>query len=313
MQDTCSNNLSRGQPSQLATASVPGVSVAIVTDSTAYLPAVLLTAAPVPITVVPLHVVLGGREHREGVDITTDDLSAALRKFSPVSTSRPTPQVFLDAYEAAAAGGATGIVSIHLSSDMSGTCQSAQLAAQQSPVPVEVVDSRSLGMAMGYAVLSAAAASAAGRDLNDVAAVALWRSEAAMVAFYVDTLEHLRRGGRIGAASALVGSALAIKPILTLVDGSIRPLERVRTSSRALARLVELAATAATAATATGGVVDLAVQHLDSADRAQSLARQLRERIESVGDLVVGELGAVVGAHVGPGTLAVVVSPRPPS
>ena len=305
--------MSRGQLGQLPTASVPQVSVAIVTDSTAYLPAVLLTAAPVPITVVPLHVVLGGREHREGVDITTDDLSAALRKFTPVSTSRPTPQVFLDAYEAAAAAGATGIVSIHLSSDMSGTCQSAQLAAQQSPVPVEVVDSRSLGMAMGYAVLSAAAASAAGRDLNDVAAVALWRSEAATVAFYVDTLEHLRRGGRIGAASALVGSALAIKPILTLVDGSIRPLERVRTSSRALARLVELAVTAATAATAAGGVVDLAVQHLDSADRAQSLARQLRERIENVGDLVVGELGAVVGAHVGPGTLAVVVSPRPPS
>ena len=305
--------MSRGQLGQLPTASVPRVSVAIVTDSTAYLPAVLLTAAPVPITVVPLHVVLGGREHREGVDITTDDLSAALRKFTPVSTSRPTPQVFLDAYEAAAAAGATGIVSIHLSSDMSGTCQSAQLAAQQSPVPVEVVDSRSLGMAMGYAVLSAAAASAAGRDLNDVAAVALWRSEAATVAFYVDTLEHLRRGGRIGAASALVGSALAIKPILTLVDGSIRPLERVRTSSRALARLVELAVTAATAATAAGGVVDLAVQHLDSADRAQSLARQLRERIENVGDLVVGELGAVVGAHVGPGTLAVVVSPRPPS
>ena len=305
--------MSRGQLGQLSTASVPRVSVAIVTDSTAYLPAVLLTAAPVPITVVPLHVVLGGREHREGVDITTDDLSAALRKFTPVSTSRPTPQVFLDAYEAAAAAGATGIVSIHLSSDMSGTCQSAQLAAQQSPVPVEVVDSRSLGMAMGYAVLSAAAASAAGRDLADVAAVALWRSEAATVAFYVDTLEHLRRGGRIGAASALVGSALAIKPILTLVDGSIRPLERVRTSSRALARLVELAVTAATAATTTRGVVDLAVQHLDSADRAQSLARQLRERIENVGDLVVGELGAVVGAHVGPGTLAVVVSPRPPS
>lgn len=302
--------MSRGQLGQLSTASVPRVSVAIVTDSTAYLPAVLLTAAPVPITVVPLHVVLGGREHREGVDITTDDLSAALRKFTPVSTSRPTPQVFLDAYEAAAAAGATGIVSIHLSSDMSGTCQSAQLAAQQSPVPVEVVDSRSLGMAMGYAVLSAAAASAAGRDLNDVAAVALWRSEAATVAFYVDTLEHLRRGGRIGAASALVGSALAIKPILTLVDGSIRPLERVRTSSRALARLAELAVTAATT---TRGVVDLAVQHLDSADRAQSLARQLRERIENVGDLVVGELGAVVGAHVGPGTLAVVVSPRPPS
>jgi len=284
------------------------VSIAIVTDSTAYLPRALVTGAPVPVTVVPLHVVLGGVEHQEGIDITTKDLSAALRRFTPVTTSRPSPQVFLDVYEAAAAAGATGIVSIHLSADMSGTCQSAQLAAQQSPVPVEVVDSRSLGMAMGYAVLSAAAASAGGRDLTDVAAVALSRSAGATVAFYVDTLEHLRRGGRIGAASALLGSALAIKPILTLVDGSIRPLERVRTSSRALARLAELAVSAASSA---DGALDIAVQHLDSAERAQSLAEQLRERVVTAGEVLVAELGAVVGAHVGPGTLAVVVSPRP--
>ena len=284
------------------------MSVAIVTDSTAYLPEGMVTGAPVPITVIPLHVVLGGTEHREGVDITTADLSAALRRFVPVSTSRPAPQVFLDAYEAAAAAGATSIVSIHLSADMSGTCQSAQLAAQQSPVPVEVVDSRSLGMAMGYAVLSAAQASADGLDAQAVAAVALARSTGATVAFYVDTLEHLHRGGRIGAAAALVGSALAIKPLLCLVDGSIRPLERVRTSSRALARLAELAVAAAESSTA---VVDIAVQHLDSEQRAQSLAGQLRERVGNLGELVVGELGAVVGAHVGPGTLAVAVSPRP--
>ncbi len=284
------------------------MSVAIVTDSTAYLPEGMVTGAPVPITVIPLHVVIGGTEHREGVDISTDDLSAALRRFVPVSTSRPAPQVFLDAYEAAAAAGATSIVSIHLSADMSGTCQSAQLAAQQSPVPVEVVDSRSLGMAMGYAVLSAAQASADGLDARAVAAVALTRSTGATVAFYVDTLEHLRRGGRIGAAAALVGSALAIKPLLCLADGSIRPLERVRTSSRALARLVELAVAAAESSST---VVDIAVQHLDSEQRAQSLADQLRERIGNLGELVVGELGAVVGAHVGPGTLAVAVSPRP--
>jgi len=286
------------------------VSIAIVTDSTAYLPRELVTAAPVPVTVVPLHVVLGGVEHQEGIDITTEELSAALRKFTPVTTSRPSPQVFLDAYEAAAAAGATGIASIHLSADMSGTCQSALLAAQESPVPVEVVDSRSLGMAMGYAVLSAAAASAAGRDLEAVAAVALSRSTGATVAFYVDTLEHLRRGGRIGAASALLGSALAIKPILTLVDGSIRPLERVRTSSRALARLAQLAGVAAASAE---GVVDLAVQHLDTAERAHALAGQLRERLQNTGEVIVAELGAVVGAHVGPGTLAVAVSPRPPA
>jgi DegV family protein with EDD domain len=284
------------------------VSTAIVTDSTAYLPAELVANAAVPLTVVPLHVVLGGVEHQEGVDISTADLSAALRRFTPVSTSRPPPQAFLKAYEEAAAVGATGVVSIHLSADMSGTCQSAQLAAQQSPVPVEVVDSRSLGMAMGYAVLSAAEASAAGSDLNSIAAVALSRSHGATVVFYVDTLEHLRRGGRIGAASTLLGSALAIKPILALVDGSIRPLERVRTSSRALGRLAELAVHAASSA---GGAVDVAVQHLGSAERAHALADQLRQRVPNADQVRIAELGAVVGAHVGPGTLAVVVSPRP--
>lgn len=287
------------------------MSVALVTDSTAYLPTGLVTGAPALIIVVPLHVVIGGREHREGVDVTTRDLSAALRSFTAVSTSRPPPQVFLQAYRRAAAAGATGIVSVHLSAQMSGTCESARIAAQQSPVPVEVVDSRSLGMAMGYAVLSAAETAAAGGDVGSVAAVALSRARAATVAFYVDTLEYLRRGGRIGAASALLGSALAIKPILTLVDGGIRPLERVRTASRALARLADLATSVATGTVTSGGMVDLAVQHLDSPHRAASLAETLGERVPQAGLVLVGELGAVVGAHVGPGTLAVVVSPRP--
>ncbi len=287
------------------------MSVEIVTDSTAYLPAELVRAGEAPITVVPLHVVIGGREHREGVDVSVADLSAALRSFTPVTTSRPSPAEFLDAYTAAADAGATHVVSIHLSSEMSGTSQSATLAARQSPVPVEVVDSRSLGMAMGFAVLSAAEAAGAGRSATEVADVARRRAMAGKVAFYVDTLEHLRRGGRIGAASALLGSALAIKPILTLVDGSIRPLERVRTTSRALARLAELTAAAAAQMQAGGAVVDVAVQHLDSPDRAQSLAATLRERIPDIAHLVVAELGAVVGAHVGPGTLAVVASPRP--
>jgi DegV family protein with EDD domain len=286
------------------------VSVGVVTDSTAYLPAELVRGGSVPITVVPLHVVMGGKEYREGVDVTLADLSAALRSFTPLSTSRPAPQEFLEAYEAAAASGATEIVSIHISSAMSGTGQSAELAAAQAPVPVTVVDSRSLGMAMGFAVLSAAEAAAAGRSSAEVAQVARRRAAGAKVAFYVDTLEYLRRGGRIGAASAMLGSAFAIKPILTLTDGSIRPLERVRTSSRALSRLADVIADAAEDMAAAGGV-DIAVQHLDSAARAETLAATLRERVPQAGVVVVAELGAVVGAHVGPGTLAAVASPRP--
>lgn len=292
------------------TASLPEVRVALVTDSTAYLPAALVAAAPVPITVVPLHVVLDGHEYAEGVDITAEELAVALRRHRPVSTSRPSPQTFLGAYRAAAQTGATAIVSVHLSGAMSGTWESATLAAQQSPVPVEVVDSRTLGMAMGYAVLSAGEAASLGTDAKAVAAIALSRSTRATVLLYVDTMEHLRRGGRIGSASALLGSALAIKPILQVRDGSIAPVERVRTAGRALARMTEIAVSAAAEAVMSGGV-DMAVQHLDAAERAEALADQLRARVPTAERVVVAELGAVVGAHVGPGAIAVAVSPRP--
>src|SRR5450631_4069643 len=282
------------------------VSVAIVTDSTASLPEDL--AASHGIAVVPLHVVLGGRRYSEGVDVTTYELAAALRKFTTVSTSRPSPQAFLDAYEAAAFNGADAVVSVHISSDMSGTVGSAMLAASQSPIPVEVVDSRSVGMAVGYAALSAAVAAQQGEDAKTVAAIAGARARAATVIFYVDTLEHLRRGGRIGAASALLGSALAIKPLLALADGHINPIEKVRTAARALSRLEELALKAVGSAGKAG--VDIAVHHLDSQARAGDLVDRLRARVPLTTVILV-ELGAVVGTHVGPGTIAVAVSPRP--
>ena len=283
------------------------MSVAIVTDSTAYLPLDLV--ARQGIRVVPLHVILGGRQFSEGVDVTTAEVAAALRKFTPVSTSRPSPQAFLDTYEAAAANGADAVVSVHISSDMSGTVESASLAASQSPIPVEVVDSRSMGMAMGYAVLSAAIAAQRGQEAKAVAAIASSRAGAATVIFYVDTLEYLRRGGRIGAASALLGSALAIKPLLALSDGHIQAIEKVRTAFRALSRLEELAIQAADAAGEPG--VDIAVHHLDSQTRARDLVDRLQARVASTSTVVLVELGAVVGAHVGPGTIAVAVSPRP--
>lgn len=283
--------------------------VAIVTDSTAYLTPELLAKALVPIHVVPLHVVVGGQQRLEGVDVTVEDLAAALRAFRPVSTSMPAPAEFLAVYESAVAAGAEAIVSVHLSAEMSGTVTGARLAAQQAPVPVEVVDSRTLGMAMGYAVLSAAKAAAAGSDADVVAAVARSRARHSTLIFCVDTLEYLRRGGRIGSASALLGSALAVKPILGVKDGHIEPIEKVRTTGKALARMVELAVAAAQSAPA--GQVDVAVQHLDAATRAQEVVAALRSRLPSVPDVTVSQLGAVIGAHVGPGTLAVVVSPVP--
>lgn len=279
------------------------MATALVTDSTAYLSADLIEAHG--IGVVPLHVVVGGDERREGVDIEPGEVAEALRAFRPVSTSRPAPQAFLDVYRDLADKGADSIVSVHISADMSSTLGSAQLAAQHSPVPVTVIDSRSMGMAMGYAVLAGAALAARGALAEEVAAAVQARCSRTTVVFYVDTLEHLRRGGRIGRANALVGSALAIKPILGLEDGSIVPLERVRTSSRAIARLEELAVEAAGSQ-----AVDIAVHHLDSAERAEKLAERLQSRIDGIEEFMIVELGAVVGAHVGPGTLAIAVSPR---
>ena len=280
------------------------MTTALVTDSTAYLSPELVAAHG--IGVVPLHVVVGGQERREGVDVGPGEVAEALRRFTPVSTSRPAPQAFLDVYRDLADKGADAIVSVHISADMSSTIGSAQLAANLSPVPVTVVDSRSMGMAMGYAVLAGAELASSGGSAEDVADLVRARCDGATVVFYVDTLEHLRRGGRIGKANALLGSALAIKPILGLRDGSIVPLERVRTSSRAIARLEDLAVEAA----ASAGSVDVAVHHLDSRERADKLAERLRSRIDELEELVVVELGAVVGAHVGPGTLAIAISPR---
>lgn len=278
---------------------------AIVTDSTAYLsPQVVQERG---IGIVPLHVIIGGHEFREGVDVTADDVAQALRAYTPVTTSRPAPAAFLRVYEELADTGADAIVSVHISEDLSSTIGSARLAAASSPVPVTVVDSRTMGSPMGYAVLSGADAAAAGATPADVAAVIASRCAASTVVFYVDTLEHLRRGGRIGTASALLGSALAIKPILGLREGQIVPLEKVRTASRAIARLEELAVQAAEAAPEG---VDLAVHHLDSVERADNLAQRLTQRLALAEDVPVIELGAVVGAHVGPGTLAIGVVPR---
>ena len=278
--------------------------VAVVTDSTSYLPPEL--AAQNGIDVVPLQVVIGGTAHDEGGRTSSETVAAALRSWTPVSTSRPGPAAFAEAYARAAERGCDGVVSVHLSSRMSGTFESAQLAAKEAPVAVEVVDSRSLGMGLGYAVLSAAQAATDGGSVADVAHAARARAEASTVVFYVDTLEHLRRGGRIGPAAALLGSALAMKPLLHLVDGQIEPLEKVRTASRAIARLEELAVERAG-----HRVVDVAVHHLAAPDRAADLAERLRARLDGLRDLHVSEVGAVVGAHVGPGMLAVVVAPRP--
>lgn len=277
--------------------------VAVVTDSTSYLPPELAQEAGVE--VVALQVVVDGSSYDEIDSAAGGTLAEALRHHKQVTTSRPGPAAFAAAYAAAAERGCDGVVSVHLSAQMSGTVESARLAAKEAPVPTQVVDSETLGMALGYAVLSAAATAAEGKPLDEVAEAARRRAAASTAVFYVDTLEHLRRGGRIGAAAAFVGTALAMKPLLRMADGHIEPLEKVRTAAKAIARLEEVAVDAAGQRQ-----VDVAVHHLASPDRADALADRLRERVPGLDRLVVTEVGAVVGAHVGPGLLAVVVAPR---
>ncbi|MGX1130627.1 DegV family protein with EDD domain [Streptomyces glaucescens] len=277
--------------------------VAIVTDSTAYLPP--RTMERHGITTVPLTVVLGGRALEEGTEISTRSLAQALQKRRPVTTSRPSPELFAETYRKVAASGAAGIVSLHLSAELSGTYDAAVLAAKEAPVPVRVVDTGMIAMALGFCAVAAAEAAETGGSVDDAVTAAEKRAADTSAYFYVDTLEYLRRGGRIGAAQALFGSALAVKPLLQLDDGRIGPLEKVRTASRAIARLEEIVAERAGVA-----AVDIAVHHLAAGDRASALAERLRARVPGLAELHVSEVGAVIGAHTGPGLLGVVVSSR---
>ena len=277
-------------------------SVAVVTDSTAYLPAGL--AERWGVGVVPLHVVLGRRTGIEGVQVSPDEVARALRERRlEVRTSRPTPAELARAYRAS---GASDVVSVHLSGALSGTVEAAVLAAREvaeEGIAVRVVDARTIAMGLGFAVLAAAQAARDGAPAVEVEQRARRVARRARLVFYVDTLEHLRKGGRIGAAAALLGTALSVKPLLHVVDGAIAPLERVRTASRAVARLQDLAVEAAG-----DEPVDVAVHHLAAPERAGEIAEELRARVPDLRSLHVSEVGAVVGAHVGPGLLGVVVS-----
>jgi len=278
--------------------------IAIVTDSTSSLS--VEDAEREGITVVPLQVIIGADVYVEGHDVTADMIAEALAGFVPVSTSRPTPDEFLAVYEKLAAEGADAIVSVHLSSRMSGTLDSAVLASKQASVPVTCIDSTQVGIATGFAAGRAAQARDAGEDAVGVADAARRAGESSTALLYVDTLEYLKRGGRVGSAAALIGSALAVKPILTITDGLVVPLERVRTKAKALARLEALAVEKA--ASCDDGF-DIGVQHLASPTTAVAVAGRLATALGREA-IAVDEVGAAIGAHVGPGMISVTITPR---
>ncbi len=281
---------------------MPIRAIDIITDSTAYLPTE--RALELDITVVPLQVMIGGESYPEGGE-GAEVVLAALRSGAIATTSQPSPETFLDVYRKRAELGFEGILSIHLSSSLSGTYESAVLAAAQSPIPVCVVDSRSVAMGLGFAAISAALAADEGAPIDEVAEVARLRAAATRSFFTTPNLEQLRRSGRVSRGAALLANALNVLPILSVENGEIVALEKVRTKARALARVEELAAQCAQK-----GTVDIAVHHLGAPDIADEVAARLQKSIHQIGEVVMSELGAVIGAHAGLGTLAVIVAPR---
>ncbi|MFD4251717.1 DegV family protein [Amycolatopsis thermoflava] len=275
--------------------------VAVVTDSTASLPEQLRRQWD--ITVIQLQLQVGDQVDEEN-RFDRGELTEALKSGQRVSTNPPDPGAFFWAYQDAAAAGASAIVSLHISERMSATLASAREAARQVQIPVYPLDSGTTGMSLGFAVLSAARAAAAGGRVERVIEAAQRRFATSSELLYVDTLEYLRRGGRIGSATALLGTALSIKPLLTVRDGEVAPLTRAAGSRRALTKLVDLAAERA------GNLpTDLAISCFRPSERELMLVQQLRDRIPNVTELSIVEASTVIGAHVGPGALSITVSP----
>jgi DegV family protein with EDD domain len=281
--------------------------VAVVTDTTHYLPRDIVAAND--ITEVSLYVNDGERTERESGMPDFNAFYDRLRASSGdlPTTSQPSIGDFLAAYEPLVQDG-RDVVSIHISEGISGTVESARQAAAEiaqrnPPGRVEVIDSRTTCGALGMIAMATAAAARSGAGVEDVAAKAREACAVVRLWFAVDTLEFLRRGGRIGAAQAWLGGALKVKPILT-VDGEITPIERVRTSGRAFERMVDYLQECNDE-----GADGWVVQHIQVPGEAERIVERGREIFGS-DPLFVSEIGPVIGAHVGPGLVGVGGIPR---
>lgn len=295
------------------------VRTAVVTDSASALPAdwIRACAGDGRLSVIPMPVMVGAEIYGEGEDDITETIALALASGKSVKTSRPSPGQFEQAFRAAERRGYEGVVSIHISGSLSGTADAARLAAGRVSIPVEVLDSGTVGMALGMGVQNAVAAAAAGNSASAVVAAAAAQFARTKVYFYVPSLEQLRRGGRIGAAASLLGTMFAIKPILAVDGGKIVPLEKVRSAAKAVARLEEIAA--ADAASRPHGQARLAVHHFGNQAEAEALAARLSAALPGCPPAQISSLPAVLAAHAGLGVLAVIVgesgppAPEPPA
>ncbi|MFZ2174461.1 MAG: DegV family protein [Rhodococcus sp. (in: high G+C Gram-positive bacteria)] len=252
------------------------------------------------IRVAPLHILSAGRDFREGIDEIPEDLAG-------VTTAGASPSELSETYaEALESSEGAGVLAIHISRHLSGTWEAGRSAAQEFGGLVRIVDSQSTAMGLGYPALAAARAAKSGADLETVYRRAVDMAAGGRCLIVVDRLDQLRRGGRIGAAAALLGTALAMKPVLHLVDGRLVLKEKTRTSTKALAKMIDSAVEwAGLDRTA------VAVHHMQARSRAEAVAQELKERIPQVSDLLVTDISAVIGAHVGAGAVGVVLCPDP--
>jgi len=280
--------------------------VALVTDSTADIPQA--TRERLGIEMVPLQVIFGEESYLDNVTLMPAQFYEKLKSASGLpSTSQPSPAQFLEVYERLIAEG-KAVVSVHLSSAMSGTYQSATIARSMldDESLVTVIDSRSASYGYGSLVVSAAEMAAKGASQEEVAAEVLRLRKEMRLYFLVSTLEYLQKGGRIGKAAAVLGTLLNIKPILTIGDdGVIFPIDKVRGQKRAIARIVELLESDFGA----GAAIDLAVVDTPGdVEAANDLTEALRSRFDVKG-FHRSEIGSVIGTHAGPGTVGLFVFP----
>lgn len=274
------------------------MAIKIVTDSTADLPASL--AHEMGIIVVPLNVHFGNEVFADGVTIYPDEFYQRLVSSSELpKTSQPAVGAFIETYNQLLTD-ADGIVSVHISSKVSGTVNSAQLAVSEiGSKVIEVVDTLQASLALGLIAIAAAKVAQSGATLAEVVAEAQSASERARFYGLVETLEYLEKGGRIGKAQALLGSLLRIKPILTLHEGIAHPVEKVRTRAKGLERMAAITADLAP-------LEAIGVMSSDVAEDASIIANAMKQDVPEP-NMIIGRFGPVLGTYLGPGSLGVAV------
>jgi DegV family protein with EDD domain len=273
--------------------------IAVVTDSTAYIPEEALGGLSIP--VIPVWLIWGDEHLRDGVDIDPPAFYRRLRESKVLpTTSQPSVGEFEDFFRQAGAG-ADAIVGMFVTSKLSGTVSSAQTAQAHLPeLTIRVVDSFSVSMGLGFVALAAARAAIAGKSLDEVVAAAEEMRDRVHLLFTVDTLEYLHRGGRIGGARWLLGTALKIKPLLHFEDGRIEPLAQVRTKRQAIARMLEIAEERLAAKR----MAEAAVVDADSPEEGEAVAEQVRERF-GISTVYRTMVSPAIGVHAGPGTVGI--------